>query len=128
MAKDTGVIHKEGNITTSERFLRAITAIVMLAYPMVIETSPLDFLALLPLIAIYPMFTAIVGWDPIQFARDVGEFDNNIQAIKGQKFCIISCSKNIMIPGKDHAFGIFMNIGYAKNCNIIIPVIFFHEH
>ena len=77
MAKDTGTLykegHKEGNIKTSERMLRAFVAIVMLAYPMAADVAPLDVLALLPLIAIYPMFTAIVGWDPIQFAKDVGE-------------------------------------------------------
>jgi len=74
MATDTDIIHKEGNIKTSERIIRAAVAVVMFAYPMVIETSLIHLLAFLPLIAIYPMFTAIVGWDPVLFAKETGEF------------------------------------------------------
>ena len=73
MALDTGTIHKEGNISSSVRFMRAIVAIVMLAYPLVTNTANFDLLAVLPLVAIYPMFTAIVGWDPIQFALETAE-------------------------------------------------------
>ncbi|WP_455201325.1 YgaP-like transmembrane domain [Kaarinaea lacus] len=72
MATGTALVHKEGNITVTERIARAAVAIIMLTYPMAAEVSSLDVLALLPLIAIYPMFTAIVGWDPIQFVMDTG--------------------------------------------------------
>ena len=57
----------EGNITFAARIARAITAIAMLVYPMLAPGSPIDFVALLPLIAIYPMYTAVVGWDPVAF-------------------------------------------------------------
>jgi len=73
MALDTGTIHKEGNISSRERFMRAVVAIVMLAYPLVTDTVFDGLLAVLPLVVIYPMFTAIVGWDPIQFALETAE-------------------------------------------------------
>lgn len=56
-----------GNLTTCQRQSRAVAAIIMLVYPMITAASPLGLVALLPLIAIYPMFTAIVGWDPIRY-------------------------------------------------------------
>lgn len=76
MATGIALIHTEGNIAVRERITRAVVAIFMLVYPMVTEASPLDVLALLPLIAIYPMFTAIVGWDPVQFVVDTGALNN----------------------------------------------------
>lgn len=56
------------NLTGVQRAARGFTALVMLFYPLAVNTSPLELLALLPLLAIYPMFTAIVGWDPLQYA------------------------------------------------------------
>lgn len=91
MATDTGTIHKEGNITVIDRTIRVFVAIVMLGYPMVTETSPLDVLALLPLIAIYPMFTAIVGWDPIQFAKETSELN--------EKTNLLSAVSRIVLVG-----------------------------
>jgi len=67
----------EGNISLPSRIFRAITALFMLIYPM-IEGLPIDLVALFPLIAIYPMYTAIVGWDPVAFilasARAQGKY------------------------------------------------------
>ena len=56
-----------GDLTNSQRVARAAAALVMLFYPMTTTASPLELIALLPLIAIYPMFTAVVGWDPVRY-------------------------------------------------------------
>lgn len=73
MAKHTDIIHREGNISNGERIVRALIAISMLFYPMLTNWSQLEWISLLPLIAIYPMFTAVVGWDPIMFIIESGE-------------------------------------------------------
>jgi len=52
------------NITNSDRVVR-IAAGLGLALSVSLHTSPLGMAALLPLIAIYPMMTGVVGWDPI---------------------------------------------------------------
>lgn len=56
-----------GDLTPSQRYARAAAALVMLLYPMTTASSPLGIIALLPLIAIYPMFSAVVGWDPVRY-------------------------------------------------------------
>ncbi len=65
-----------GNLTPSQRYARAAAALVMLIYPMITVASPLGLIALLPLIAIYPMFSAVVGWDPVRYVlsgdKDLG--------------------------------------------------------
>lgn len=57
----------QGDLTNSERAARAGAALVMIIYPMVVSAAPLELVALLPLIAIYPMYSAIVGWDPARY-------------------------------------------------------------
>jgi hypothetical protein len=76
------VVHTEGNITTLSRMMRAATAIVMLGYPMFVETNPLGIIALLPLIAIYPMFTAVVGWDPLRFIMETSQAQGRIRQLR----------------------------------------------
>lgn len=56
-----------GDLTAVERFTRAAAALVLLLYPMLTAQPTLGLIALLPLIAIYPMFTAVVGWDPVRY-------------------------------------------------------------
>jgi len=73
MAKGTDMVHQEGNISIGERIARAAVAISMLFYPMLMVESQMEWIALLPLVAIYPMFTAVVGWDPILFIIETGE-------------------------------------------------------
>jgi hypothetical protein len=73
MAKGTDMVHQEGNISIGERIARAAVAISMLFYPMLMAESQMEWIALLPLVAIYPMFTAVVGWDPILFVIETGE-------------------------------------------------------
>jgi len=57
----------QGDIRPGQRLLRAGVAATMILYPLVTGVTPLGWVALLPLIAIYPMFSAIVGWDPVRF-------------------------------------------------------------
>lgn len=73
MAKRTDTIHQQGNISIGERIARALVAISMLFYPMLMSESQMEWIALLPLVAIYPMFTAVVGWDPVLFIIETGE-------------------------------------------------------
>ena len=73
MAKGTDIVHQEGNISIGERIARALVAISMLFYPMLMSESQMEWIALLPLVAIYPMFTAVVGWDPVLFIIETGE-------------------------------------------------------
>ena len=68
--KNSGVIlnyDSHGDLTPAQRYARAAAALVMLIYPMTTVASPLGLVALLPLIAIYPMFSAVVGWDPVRY-------------------------------------------------------------
>ena len=57
----------QGDLTRAERTARAVGALVMLVYPMITSSAPLGLITLLPLIAIYPMYSAIVGWDPVRY-------------------------------------------------------------
>jgi hypothetical protein len=59
-----------GDLTTSQRVARTAAALVMFLYPMTTAASPLGIIALLPLIAIYPMFSAVVGWDPVRYVLE----------------------------------------------------------
>jgi len=106
MATGAGITHKEGSINTNERFMRVAIAIVMFTYPLVLETSPIDLLALLPLMAIYPMFTAIVGWDPVLFAKETAEINGKTKLLRAVARIILLIIGTMMIviavtiPGK----------------------------
>lgn len=56
-----------GDLSKSERTARASAALIMLIYPMITSAAPLGLISLLPLIAVYPMYSAIVGWDPVRY-------------------------------------------------------------
>lgn len=73
MERETDMVYTEGDITPLNRLIRAATALAMLGSAMHSPANPLDIVALLPLIAIYPMFTAVVGWDPVQFIIDTAQ-------------------------------------------------------
>lgn len=62
-----------GDLTTVERYTRAAAALVLILYPMLTTQAPLGLIAVLPLIAIYPMFTAVVGWDPVRYVLNNSE-------------------------------------------------------
>jgi len=52
------------NITSSDRIVR-IVAGLGLALSVGLHTGTLGMAALLPLVAIYPLMTGVVGWDPM---------------------------------------------------------------
>ncbi|WP_455365745.1 YgaP family membrane protein [Kaarinaea lacus] len=52
------------NITNSDRVVR-IVAGLGLALSVSLQSGPLGMAAILPLIAIYPIMTGVVGWDPV---------------------------------------------------------------
>lgn len=57
---------KVENLDRSSRVLRAVVGSALITCTMMATTTPLGWVALLPLIAIYPIFTAITAWDPIK--------------------------------------------------------------
>ena len=59
--------YSQGDLTSSQRYARAIASLVLIFYTMLTNTPTLGLVALLPLIAIYPMFSAVVGWDPLRY-------------------------------------------------------------
>jgi len=63
----------QGELTGEQRYARATAALLMLGYPMLTTAAPLGVIALLPLIAIYPMFTAVVGWDPVRYVLNTSD-------------------------------------------------------
>jgi len=97
MAKHTDIVHREGNISTAERIVRALIAISMLFYPMLSDLSQLDWISLLPLIAIYPMFTAVVGWDPVMFVIETGEHAGRSNQVRTAARIILASVGALMI-------------------------------
>ena len=54
------------NLGQTSRVLRALTGAALIGVTMQSGAAPLGWLAVLPLLAIYPMFTAISGWSPLK--------------------------------------------------------------
>lgn len=54
-----------GELDISSRIFRGILGLGFIAYVMSSPATPLGWLAVLPLIAIVPIFTAVTGWDPL---------------------------------------------------------------
>ena len=52
-------------LSNGQRTSRAVVGAGLILYTMSVPVSPLGLLALLPLIATYPIFTAMFGVDPI---------------------------------------------------------------
>ncbi len=97
MAKRTDIIHQEGNISIGERLVRALVAISMLFYPMLMAASQMEWIALLPLVAIYPMFTAVVGWDPILFIIETGEHAGRSKQVRMAARIVLASVGTLMI-------------------------------
>ena len=55
------------NLGTAGRLARGLIGAVLIGVVMV-QTDPLGWLAILPLIAVYPIFSAITGVDPVRHA------------------------------------------------------------
>jgi hypothetical protein len=52
------------NITYSDRAVRIIAGLG-LVFSVSLQSGPLGMAAILPLVAIYPIMTGVIGWDPI---------------------------------------------------------------
>lgn len=67
------------NLTTGSRVLRTVAGTALIVFTMSSSVTPLGWLAVLPLIAIYPMFTAITGWSPLRALFNVETQENESQ-------------------------------------------------
>ena len=52
------------NITYSNRVVRTVVGLGLI-FSVGLQSGPLGIAAILPLIAIYPIMTGVLGWDPI---------------------------------------------------------------
>ena len=52
------------NITYSDRVVRIVAGLGLI-FSVSLQSGPLGMTAILPLIAIYPIMTGVVGWDPV---------------------------------------------------------------
>ena len=66
-------------LTQIERVSRIVIGTGLIVFTMLVNIMPLGLFALLPLIATYPIFSGIYGYDPV--ARWIGkEFDQVVHA------------------------------------------------
>ena len=56
------------NISMSNRAVRVLLGCSMVGIVFFSNSVPLGWLAMLPLIAIYPLMTGVLGWDPVYAA------------------------------------------------------------
>lgn len=52
------------NITYSDRVVRIVAGLGLI-FSVSLHSGPLGIAAILPLIAIYPIMTGVIGWDPV---------------------------------------------------------------
>jgi hypothetical protein len=85
-AMETGV----ENLDNHSRAARALIGAALIAFVMTTPEAPLGWFAVLPLLAIYPIFSAITGWDPIKalflhtsFSRKALHFTKTVRFISG---------------------------------------------
>ena len=52
------------NITNSDRVVRIAAGLAMV-FSVTLQSGPIGVAAILPLMAIYPIMTGVVGWDPV---------------------------------------------------------------
>lgn len=52
------------NLRNVSRAIRGVIGVGLITFVMTTPAAPLGWYALLPLLAVYPIFTAIIGWDP----------------------------------------------------------------
>lgn len=69
------------NITYSDRVVR-IVAGLGLVFSVTLQSGPVGLAAVLPLIAIYPLMTGVVGWDPVMHLFATGK-QRSKKAING---------------------------------------------
>ena len=54
------------NLSKSSRAARLVIGVALIVGVMTTSLAPLGLLAVLPLLAIYPVFTGMTGWDPLR--------------------------------------------------------------
>ena len=54
------------NVDKDSRLVRGLLGAGLIAFVMTTPEAPLGWYAILPLLAILPIFTAITGWDPVK--------------------------------------------------------------
>jgi len=54
------------NLPNVSRVIRGVVGAGLIAFVLTTPDAPLGWYALMPLLAIYPIFTAIIGWDPVK--------------------------------------------------------------
>jgi hypothetical protein len=74
------------NLTTGSRLVRLAIGAGLIGYTLTYPQSPLGAVALLPLLAIYPLMGAVIGWDPVKalfcnksFAQRVGNLSPTVR-------------------------------------------------
>jgi len=53
------------NLTTSQRVNRILFGAAVIVFTMLVNVAPLGWIAILPLLATYPIFAGIYGNDPV---------------------------------------------------------------
>jgi hypothetical protein len=78
------------NLDKYSRAMRALIGAGLVAYVMITPQAPLGWYAVLPLLAVYPLFTAITAWDPIKalfrhssFSRRALHFSRSVRFVVG---------------------------------------------
>lgn len=56
---------KTVKLSNIQRFNRLLAGIVLIAFTLLSNATPLGWLAVLPLLATYPLFSALYGYDPV---------------------------------------------------------------
>jgi hypothetical protein len=72
---------EEQNLSNVSRAVRLVLGVGLILYTMLTAVTPLGWLAILPLAAIYPMLTALEGWDPVKYLiqnKAVVRFSRNL--------------------------------------------------
>jgi hypothetical protein len=54
------------NLDKYSRVVRLAIGVGLIAFVMTTPQAPLGWYAVLPLLAVFPIFTAIIGWDPLK--------------------------------------------------------------
>jgi hypothetical protein len=78
------------NLDKHSRALRLLIGAGLIAFVMTTPQAPLGWYAVLPLLAIFPIFTAIIGWDPLKalflhsgFSRRALNFSRPVRWVVG---------------------------------------------
>ncbi len=64
------------NLDRSQRASRIISAFALLGVTVVATAGSLGWMSVLPLLAIYPLVTGVIGWDPVYELFGIGDSEN----------------------------------------------------